>query len=373
MSATYIHTQRKPGFSLIVIRLLAILYFASLAASVVYLWLFTKERFISKADFKISQQATTGVTSGLAQIALPGLSDTGSADSQIVIGYINSSDTLLELEKEFKLQEHYKSPKSDFVFRMKQDANLEERLVYYRQRIVSHYNTETCLTELTVDTFEPKLSQKIAASLLKKSEGYVNRVNQEIADQQLVFVRGEVERTATRVEELNKELLTLQNEYNFISPESQITGNLQAIQEFKLDLLRTEAELATITRDSPNSPRIESLKSHIRSVNELIDTESAKLSGPDKDRLNHQLMEFKQLELKIAFALSLRTSAETLLEKNRVDAASLSKFFTVIQNPYLPEDVAVPQRPYATFIIIALGTMLFLILRVLVRSIFDRA
>lgn len=372
MSSTYIHTQRKAGFSQIVLRFLAICYFAALAASITYLWLFTQDRFITTAEFKISQQNASSLASGLS-LALPGLTDSGSSDSQIAISYINSADLLLEIEKDFKLVEHYKSPSRDFVFRMKQDANLEERLEYYRERILAHFDSDSGLTIITVDTFSPELSRNIASTLLKKAEVFINQVNQQIADQQLAFVRKEVERTADKVEELNKEMITLQNEHNFITPDEVITASLQAVQSLRLDLLKSEAELATIARDSPNSPRIDALKSHIRSVNELIDTESAKLSGPEKDRLNQLLLQFKQLTLKIEFAVSLRTGAETMLEKNRVDAGSRTKFFTLIQNPYLPEDVAIPRRLYATVALVLLGSMLFLILRALTRSIFERA
>ncbi|MEO5916299.1 MAG: hypothetical protein ABIS50_18825 [Luteolibacter sp.] len=373
MSATYIHTQRKAGFSQIVIRFLAILYFIALAASIVYLWLFTQDRFISTAEFKISQQDASGVTTGLVQLALPGLSDSGSLDSQVAIGYINSADLLLELEKNFDLVKHYTSPKTDYFFRLKSNANLEERLEYYRNRILAHYDKDTGMTIITVDTFNPELSKKIATKLLKNAEEFINVINQQIAEQQLSFVNSEMERTATRVEELNKELITLQNEHNFINPDEVISASLQAVQEMKLDLLRSETEMSSIQRDSPNSPRLETLRSHIRSVNELIDIESAKLSGPEKDRMNQLLLQFKQLALKIDFATRLRTGAETMLEKNRVDAVARSKFFTVIQTPYLPEDIAIPRRPYATVAIIILGLMLFLILRALTHSIFERA
>lgn len=373
MTATYIHTKRKDGFSKLILRLLAVLYVVGLAATVGYLWLFTQDRFISIAEFKISRQdSSSGMEAGLMQLALPGLSDSGSQDSKIAIGYIDSSDLLLELEKEFKLVEHYSAPTKDVIFRMDPGSNLEERLEYYRKRITAHFDTESGMTVISVDTFSPALSQKIAATLLKKSELFVNVINQNIADQQLGFIRGEVERTAKQVEDINQQLLALQNKHNFISPDEVIAANLKAVEEMRMELLRAEAELSTLLRDSPNSPRIESIRSRIRSINELIDVESAKLSGPEKDRLNQLLLEFKKLEIRLEFATRLRTGAETMLEKNRVEAASSSRFFSVIQNPYLPEDVGIPRRPYATAAILGLGFMLYLILRALLRSMFER-
>ncbi len=373
MSATYIHTTRKPGLSQMILRFLTLLYFIGLVASICYLWLFTQDRFESDASFRISRQDGTGAQAGLVQLALPGLSDSGASDSQIALGYIDSADLLLELEKEFDLVKHYTSPSRDFVFRMEADANLEERLKYYRNRITAHFDSQSGLTMVSVDTFTPELSRKMAAAVLKKAESYVNVINQDIAGQQLGFIRSEVERTAKQVEEVNKEMIAMQNAHNFINPEEAITSSLKVVQELRMDNLKSEAELSSILRDSPNSPRIDSIRSRIRSVNELIDVESTKLTGPEKDRLNQTLMEFKQLEIRLDFAIRLRTGAEAMLEKNRSEAASRSRFFTVIQNPYLPEDVATPRRAYATTSILCLGIMLFLILRALTKSVFERA
>lgn len=371
MSATYIHTKRKSGYSKLILRFLAILYIAGIFFSIIYLWAFTQDRFISTAEFKVSKQSLGGNELSFAQLALPGLSDVGSVDSQIVIGYINSADLLLDLEKEFNLEDHYKAPGKDIVFRLARNANLEQRLEYYRNRITAHFDVETGMTVITVDTFNPEFSRKIAQTLLSRAEVYINQINHDVADQQLSFVRSEVEGSAKKVEELNSEMLTLQNENNFISPEASISTTLSTVEKMRMEYFKTKAELATIQRDSPNAPRIDTLNSQLKSLDELITTESAKLSGTDKDRLNQLLVRFKMLEHKIEFALKLRTGAEAMLEKNRVDAVSRSRFLTVIQRPYLPEDVSLPRRPYATVTILVLGGLLFFILRAVTKSIFS--
>ena len=373
MTATYIHTRRKLGPAQYILRFLAVLYFIGLAATIVYLWLFTQDRFLTSAAFTISRQDASGGVSDIAQLALPGLADSGSSDSQTTIGYIGSSDLLLELEKEFDLRKHYSTPTKDFVFRLDPQAPLEKRLDYYRDRISAHFDKDTGLTMLTVDTFSPQLSYKIASSILKKADLFVNTLNQSVADQQLSFVKGEVERSSKQVDDLTQEMLTMQNQHNLINPDETISANLTAIQEMRMERLKTEADLASILRDSPGSPRIDTIRSRLRSLNEYIDIETAKLSGPEQDRLNQVLMQFKILKQKIEFATKLRTGAEVLLEKNRVDAIARSRFFSVIQNPYLPEYVGIPSRPYATITIICLGLLGFLVLRALTHSVFERA
>ena len=371
MTATYIHTKRKVGFARLVLRFLAFLYFAGLAAAIIYIWGFTQDRYVTSAAFKISRQDGTSMDSGLVHLAIPGLSDSGSMDSQIAIGFIASADLLLELEKQFNLVAHYTSPEKDFVFRLEPGSPLEERLDFYRHRIFAHFNKDTGMTQITVDTFEPRLSHEIADTVLRKSEAFINRLNQEIADQQLSFVRTEVERTGDNVEELNSKLLQMQNEHKFISPDDVIQASLASLQELQMDRLRAEAELATILRDSPDSPTIEPLRSRLRSLQELIDAETAKLSGPERDRMSQILVEFKELQLKLEFANRLRTAAESMLEKNRMDAVARSRFFSVIQRPFIPEEPALPRRTYATVSILVLGLLVFFVFRALTRSVFE--
>lgn len=373
MSFTYTQTNRSGSYAKSILKFFSLLYFIGILAAIAYTWFFTQDRYVTEATFKISRnESTSGAETGIAQMALPGLTDSGSMDSQVAIGYILSSDLLLELEKKYDLIDHYSAPKKDIVFRMEKDDPLEKRLEYYRKRITAHYDLTTGLTLVTVDTFDPELSHKIADTVLEKAEEFVNKINQDVADQQLTFVRGEVERTSARVLEIHKELFELQNKHKFINPTEVITASQLAVQEMQLERLRIDGELASLLRDSPGSPKIETLKSRMRSLNDLIERETAKLSGTERDRLNKILMEFQEIQLKLDTATRLRTGAELLLEQNRSEAASRTKFFSVIQEPFVPEDVALPQRGYVTGTIIVLGLLCFIILRALTNSVFDR-
>lgn len=354
------------------LRLLGYLYFILLACVVAYVWIYAQDRFISQASFTIARQDPASGGGELGEFVLPGLATSGSADSQIAIGFISSSDLLLDLEKEFHLRDHYSSPPHDVIFRLPKDALLEDRLEYYRDRIIARYDKETGLTMLSVDTFDRDLSKRIADDILKRTETFINILNQNVADQQLAFIRSEVDRSEKNVSDVSLELLALQNQYNIVTPDAAIKSSLQAIQELKMDRIKTETELASIQRDSPESPRIESIASRLKSLDEQIAAEATRISGPEKDRLNQVLARYKELEIKLEFAIKMRTASETLFEKHRVEAAGQSRFISVIQTPIRPEAVGYPLRPYATATIIGAGLLLFLILRVLVQSIYER-
>lgn len=352
--------------------ILGVLYFTLVATIIAYVWLVAQDRFLSIATFKISREASSSGEMSIAGLGLPGLSDGDASDSEVAIGFIHSTDLLLEIEGKYKLREHYGSPASDFVFRMPADSTLEERLEYYRKRIYATFDKETGLTTLTVDTFDPKLSKSLADDILARAELFINQLNQSIADQQIKFLHGEVERADKQVSDARLAILELQNSHNLVDPSAQITSNLKILQDLKMERLRAETSLASVERDSPGSPRIETLRSQLRSLDEQISVETAKLSGPEQERLNQILYKFNELQLKLEFVTQLRTGAETMLEKHRMDSAARSRFLSIIQKPYLPEDVGYPEREYATATIAVVSLLLFLLLRVLVHSVYER-
>lgn len=356
-----------------VLKFLGILYFVLLVLTIAYLWVVAQDRFVSIASFKISRQSSSPADGGFAQLMLPGMADTGSADSQLASAFVDSSDLLIDLEKEFQLQEHYSKPGRDIYFRLAKNAPLEKRLAYYRENIFAHFDSETGMTLLTVTSFDRKFSKLLAENLLQRTEDFINKLNQTIATEQLQFVRGELDRAEKNVKDASVAILNLQNANRLISPDEEISGNLLALQELRMKRLNIQTSLASIERDSPESPSIEIMHSQLRSLEEQIAQGLAKLSGPEQDSLNQILARYKELELQLEFAVKYRTGAVALLEKNRMDAMSRSRFISIIQRPYLPEDVAYPQRSYSSITIGVLGLLLFMILRVLVRSLLERS
>lgn len=373
MASTYLHTDSPVNFAAKVHKVLLRAFLAILASSLFYLWFITHNRYHSEATFKISrQESSSGTDSTLASIIMPGLNDSATMDAFIAIGFIQSADLLIELEEMFNLQDHYSSPKVDLIFRLRANAPLEERLKYYRKRIKAHFENETNLTYLTVDAFNPELAQNMANTVLEKAEAFVNQINQDVAEQQISFIMREVERSTDQINDINRELLKLQNKHQFIRPTEVISASLAAVQELEMERLKNEAELATLLRDSPESPRIGNIQSMIQSLAEVIENEKAKLSGDERDRLNQILMDYQAIELRLEVATNIRTGVEILLEKNRAEATARSRFFTVIQNPYLPEDVAIPRRGYWSITIFCIVGLSFMITRALVNSVFER-
>ena len=354
------------------LRVFGFAYYASMAIVIAYLWLVTENRYIAESMFKVASEAGNSDVSGLptdqAMAAAAGLSG-----AQTTNGYIASADLLLQIEKEFDLFNHYISPQYDLVFRLRRDASIEDRLRYYRKRIKSHYGLMEGVSIISVDTFDPDLSLRINKRILQLTEEFINGINRGIAERQLAYYVAELERAEVNVRKINGEILKMQDENKMVSPESAIATSMRAIDQMYAQTLSIESEIMTLVKDSPDSPRIEILKSQLDSLNQTIERERAKLSGDDQKRMNLFLMQYKEMQQRLEFALQLRNNAEITLEKNRTMGNQHSRFFILFQEPFRPEKHGLPRRPYATATIFVLGSLVFLILRALTFTLFERS
>ena len=347
-------------------------YYTAMLVVFAYLWLVTENRYIAESMFKVATEAGNSDVSGLGasqgMVAAAGLSG-----AQATNGYIASGDLLLQIEKEFDLANHYTSPPHDFVFRLKRGASIEERLRYYRKRITSHYDLMEGVTVVSVDTFDRDLSLRINRRILELTEEFINGINRRIAERQLSYYVGELERAEANVKSINEAILKMQDENRMVSPESAIATSMRVIDQMYAKTLSIESEMTTLLKDSPDSPRIEILRSQLDALNQTIDRERGKLSGDDQKRMNLFLMQYKDMQQRLEFALQLRNEAEMTLERNRTMGNQHSRFFILFQEPFRPEKHGLPRRPYATITIFVLGSLVFLILRALTFTLFERA
>lgn len=339
----------------------------------IYFSIIAEDRFTSKSQFSIIVNDTTSAdTSANLMSLLGGEQGAASPDSQSTVGFILSADLLIELEKDFNLAEHFKAPKNDILFKLHDDALLEERLEHYRKRINAQFNTTTGLIEITVETYSPELSYKLSQRILNDTERFINSINKQVANERLKFVQVELERAQTNVEKQENELLEFQNKHKIIQPEVIIAARLEAIQGLRIEKINKEIKLSTIKASSSKSPLIPQLIAGINKLADEILAQEERLSGKDHQKLNNLLAEYKALKNDLDFSLTLREGAEILLEQTRAEGISQSRFFSVIQNPYIPEDSQNPRRVYLSFSFVALIALGFYILRALAKSITDR-
>lgn len=339
---------------------------------VFYLCFIAEDRYQTTAHFSVVVEESNNVDASMGLLDFVGGTSGVANDTQIAIGFINSADLLFEVEEKFNLIDHYTAPASDFIFRLSRDAMKEERLRYYRSKIIAEADAATGLTNLTVESFSPDLSQELSEYILIKTEEFINELNKEIASKRLSFAQEELDRAHDVIKQNEKALLDFQNQYKVIQPEAIIQAQLEAIQSLRLDKIRREIELSTLEASSPNSPLRTSLRNAIENLDREIKNQEAALSGPEAQKLNQILAQFKELQLNLELSLNLRKGAELILEKTRAEAITTSRFFSVIQNPYLLDEETHPRRIYLSITSVVVILLVLYIARAILASIRDR-
>ena len=337
-----------------------------------YLWLIAQDRFQCVSHFSVVVEESNNAEASMGLLSLVGGGSSGSSDSQIVIGFISSSDLLFDLEDEFKLAEHYASPPIDFIFRLESDATKEDRIEYYRNKIHAHEDPDSGLIHLTVESFSPELSKQMSNHILTKTDDFINELNKTVANKQLSFAKAELERAQSAIKEDEAALIAFQNKFKVIQPDAIIQAQLAAIQTLRLEKIHKEIELATIEASSPNAPTRQSLQAAIGHLGNEIEKQEAALSGDDAQKLNQILAQYKELKLNLELALNLRKGAELILEKTRAETIATSRFFSVIQNPYLSDDNTHPRRLYLSITSAIVILLALYIIKAIIASVYDR-
>ena len=353
-----------------IFRALAILLLCMIP--VIYLAVFSQNRYTSKAQFTVIVEEGSNAEASIGFMSLIGGSSGKASDTQAAIGFIQSADLLLELEKEFNLIDHYTAPESDFIFRLKKSPKREERLKYYREKITAHQDTKSGIISLTIETFSPELSLKLSQSILKKTELFINNLNKDIASKKFAFAKSELQRAQNSIHENQKKLLDFQNKHKIIQPQAIIQARLEAIQSLHLEKVRKEISLATISATSPNSPMSKSLNTTIKNLEKEIKKQERDLSGEDNMKLNKLLLRYTELTLNLELASTLRKGAELILEKTKTDAIATSRFFALIQTPYLPDEHSHPRRIYLSISSVIIILLMLFIAQAAIASVYDR-
>ena len=84
------------------------------------------------------------------------------------------------------------------------------------------------------------------------------------------------------------------------------------------------------------------------------------------------LAQFKELQLNLELSLNLRKGAELILEKTRAEAITTSRFFSVIQNPYLLDEETHPRRLYLSITSVIVILLTLYLSRAILASVRDR-
>lgn len=329
------------------------------AVSCCYFGLIASDRYVAEAKVIIKQtDSNSKVDFGIALLGR-GLSS-GGQDAHLVRQFILSLDMLHQIDQSLSLRDHYQSKKADILSRLWEWQSQEDFLTYYRKHLTVDYDDGSGVLTIRAQAFTPGFAQQIVKAILQYSEQYINEISQQLAAEQVNFVKNELERAAEHLRKSKQQILEFQEKYQLFSPVEESGAKLTMVNELTAEISRKKAELNNL-RSYMNDAAADvvALKSKIDSLETQLLIERNKLVGDSKDNLSEVNARHADLLLDLSFATDLYKGSLVSLEQARIEAYRKLKYLVVVDSPSLAQEAEFPHRTYNIFSILVVLLLLY--------------
>ncbi|WND03175.1 hypothetical protein QGN29_02185 [Temperatibacter marinus] len=355
-------------------------YFSSLGnyRFVVFIWLVCLIYYGLYASHRYVPEAQVYVKSGksMTMEGIPNLSlmamgvSQASPDLYLLQSYMQSKDMLMIVEEKLNLRAHYTSDTVDFISRLKPWSSDEDFLAYFRDHLSLDVDAQSGIMFVRAEAYDPQYSVKLTELLILEGEKYINKVGQEIANEEVAFVAKEVDRAEAKLEQSKKDILDFQNNNSTLSPEEESLTQLKVIAELRSEVVQARAELKVSQSFlSDNTMEVASLMAKIDAIEEQINILEASATAEGQGSLGAQNSLFQTLKLRLEFATQVYSTTITALEQTRVEAYRKLKHVVRVQNPTTPDEAAYPRIFYNLMTILIVLSLLYGVFAIVIATI----
>jgi capsular polysaccharide transport system permease protein len=316
--------------------LLAGIYFFAIASDL-YL---SEVKFVVRGPAKAPSNPITAMFSSSAAASV-------SEDTHAVHQYLLSRDAVRRLERENDLRTLLGRPEGDLISRfpgvMYWRRDFEALYDAYSRFVTVEIDSTTGVSTLRVKAYRPEDAQRIAQALLAFSEQLVNTLNERARHDALDVFQREVDGTQQRIAEIQAQLTAYRVKEKMLDPKSASSGPIELLGQMSTQLANTKAQLAQVTKNSPNSPQIPLFRTRAAALEKLLLDERAKVTG-DSNSVATALSEYERLDVQRDMAEKQLASAYASLESARLEAQRQQLYLETIAQPNLADYPLYPKR-----------------------------
>lgn len=324
------------------------IFLIPLFASIIYLVLFSKPLFETKAVFVLKNLNSTNMPNGGNLLSLFSRTNSGNyQDVAILENYILSPELLQKIDKKFNLRDFYESEKTDVFKRLSSDNVFEEFLSLYRKNIKIKYNEDSGIVDLYFYHYDNDEIVEIVDFILLESELFLNTLNQKKAKREMKFVSEQLLLKTNELNELEKEILLYQNDKELLDPELIVKNKMSILTTLMQKLIETKMELAVLKRTKGEKHVL--YKNKVIELNELneqiknTNSELFKTTTNKNSPLNEELIHFNNLKNEYMFKKEIYVNGLMKMELSKLDTLKDAKFLEIIEKPIIPEMIYYPK------------------------------
>lgn len=313
--------------------LLAIVYYGFLASS----------QYVASFQFAVRgpSQAAAGRAGGAAMMGASAM----SPDSFVVTDYINSPQAIADVEREVDLRAMFSKPTIDFWSRLPSTPTTEEMNAYWTRMVAAHFDLISGNISVSVRTFTPQDSLKLAQALVAASDEMFRKLN---AKAQQDFVRAadeNVDRAQQQLAKARQALFVFQEEGGQVDPGKTALAGASIVDDLRKQLAALQTQYGSIRAAAPKSPVLATLSSQIAALEDQIRREDGSGSSKVKSVSAETLAEYQSLDLERQYADKQYTEALALRNQAYLTAQNQLSYLALFAAPTLAQASLYPNRP----------------------------
>lgn len=337
----------------------------------IYYGLISSDKYLVQAHVVVEQDSLSSTPSlELGLLSLGGSGDQN--DALIVEAFMESNAMLEQVNSALNIREHYSSNTIDWFSRLNPTASKEDLFEYFLKNVSASVNSESSIIQLDVAAYSPAFAKNLADSMVALSEVFVNEVSQGLAQQQLDFVKSEVDKNSRRLAQATADLILLQQQYEIVSPEVEAQTLGEIIAGLQAELAKERAILKTkLSYLTNNAPEVVSSRKRVAALQQQIEQEREAQTGGGESAINHLHLKYQSAQLAVTVASEVYQASIASLESARLEASRKVKYLVAISGAQLPEEAQEPRRAYAIATGFLLLNLLYLIIVLVIATIND--
>lgn len=317
---------------------------APIAVASIYWGLVASKQYATEMKFALRTQGEKSPLDGLAGALSMGASQQAQ-DSQIVISFLKSRAIVEALDKELNLRRIYATDSADRFSRMDDEATIEEVEKYWRTRIDTQIEALSGIVSVSVRAFTPEDSLKVATTVVNLSEKLVNDLSTRARRDALAQSQLELARAEQRMRYATETMRAARDAEGMLDASAAAEALNKVATTLRLELSKTEQEVAAQTDASPTAPHVRVLNARIASIKKQIDSYSRQIAGAkDQSSIANSLGRLSRAQVDVDLARVQYATASANFETARIDLETQHTYLVSFLKPTLAQKSTYPRR-----------------------------
>lgn len=337
--------RRRRKLTLLVTRLCFFVFLPTILAGYYYYAVATP-LYATKSEFVIQQAEPAGIAPGAGSL-FSGTGFATSQDSIAVQSFLQSRAAMLRLDNEHAFKAHFSAPHLDAITRLEDDASNEQAYKLYTRYVRISYDPTEGIIKMEVSATDPESSARFSEALVAYAEEYVDGLSQRKREDQMAGARESYEESELKVQEAQQNVIDLQEKYDVLSTDVEISLLTQRIASLEGQLTQEELSLAELMANPrPNQARVDPVRNRIETLQRNIAELRAQLThggsegGVSLARVSSELA-VAQADLETR-TLMLQQALQTLVAA-RMEANGQTRFLETGVRPVAPDEPTYPR------------------------------